>query len=324
MSPSRIGLGRVAQAWDSFFYQPVDRRAAALFRIGFALLVLINTLGYYDHLEMWFGESGVLPLDVSRAVIDPDTLTVFAWLPPTNAVLWSCYALFNIQIVGLLIGFAARFNAVGVFVWLVSFDHRNVLIYDGEDTVFRIFAFLLIFLPLADTLSVNAYLKSRLGVAQDTSRPKAAWAFRLIQIQTVLIVWCSAVEKLRGQEWIDGTALYYISRSEDLFGRFPLPSAPFEWLPAVVFMTWSVLTVELSLPILIWFKSTRRLALAAAILFHLGLDYSMNLFLFQWIMILGWLTFVTRDDLRALREKLQSLTRGVQSKSSPRLQNGTN
>lgn len=311
MSTSPLGLGRVAQAWDSFFYQPVDRHAGAAFRIGFALLLLVNSLGYYEHLEMWFGESGVLPFEISRSVIDPDTLTIFALLPATNAVLWTCYAVFNLQIVGLLVGFAARFNAIGVFVWLVSFQHRNQLIYDGEDTVFRIFAFLLIFLPLADTLSVDAYLKSRRGGAGDPGRPRAAWALRLIQIQTVLIVLCSVLEKLRGPEWIDGTAMYYVSRMEDLFGRFPVPSAPFEWMPAVALITWSVLGVELWLPILIWFKLTRRLVLVAAILFHLGIDYTMNLFLFQWIMVLGWLTFVEREDLRTLRGKFESLKRRV-------------
>ena len=43
---------------------------------------------------------------------------------------------------------------------------------------------------------------------------------------------------------------------------------------------------------------TRRIAIAVAIAFHLAIDYSMNLFLFHWLMILGVLSFAEHDELR--------------------------
>jgi vitamin K-dependent gamma-carboxylase-like protein len=103
--------------------------------------------------------------------------------------------------------------------------------------------------------------------------------------------------KLAGDEWIDGTALYYVSRLDDFFGRFPIPAWLFDTPWVVAPMTWGVLIVELAVPMLIWFKETRRWCLLATVLFHLANEWTMHLFLFHWIMLVGWLSFLTTDDL---------------------------
>ena len=48
-------------AWNRFFHEPADPRIPALIRIGYASLVLINLVAWFPYLEMWFGETGVLP-----------------------------------------------------------------------------------------------------------------------------------------------------------------------------------------------------------------------------------------------------------------------
>ena len=57
-------------------------------------------------------------------------------------------------------------------------------------------------------------------------------------------------------------------------------------------VSWSVLLVEFLIPCLLWNRRTRLLGLALAVPFHLGIDYSMNLNLFHWIMLTGLLSFV--------------------------------
>ena len=56
--------------------------------------------------------------------------------------------------------------------------------------------------------------------------------------------------------------------------------------------TWSAVLIELTLPILVWFRKTRMLALVVLFLFHLSLEYMMNLNMFQWLMIVGWMSFL--------------------------------
>ena len=62
--------------------------------------------------------------------------------------------------------------------------------------------------------------------------------------------------------------------------------------------TWSALAIEAALPILLWFRPTRRPAIVAGIGLHLAIEASMNLFLFEWIMILGLLSFVRPEEWR--------------------------
>jgi hypothetical protein len=56
---------------------------------------------------------------------------------------------------------------------------------------------------------------------------------------------------------------------------------------------------------LVWFKEVRYYVLLAAVVFHLGLDWSMNIPQFQFIMITALITFVDPSDLSALVDKIR-------------------
>ena len=300
----------IQRHWNRFFHAPVDPAPCALIRIGFAFLLLINNLVLTPDLLKWYGPDGVLPLIASRMVIDSDTLTLFQILPETHAALLVAFGIYNLHAVCVLIGWRTRLNCICLFIWLVSFQHRNLIILDGEDTVFRLIAFLLIFMPAGAKHSVDSRRASAAG------RPsiQTAWALRLLQLQMSLIYLSTAILKFGGSDWRDGTALYYVIRLDDLFGRFPIPLSLFESLAAIKVMTWTVLVVELALPVLLWIPRTKLYAVATALLLHLLLDYSMNLFLFQWIMIVGLLSFVSVDDIANIR-KGSLLTRWNRARS---------
>ena len=86
----------------------------------------------------------------------------------------------------------------------------------------------------------------------------------------------------------------------DLFGRFPVPHYLFDTPWTVRAMTWSVLYVELVIPFLIWIPKARRFSLLVLLAFHLSNEWAMHLFLFHWIMLCGWMSFLTTQDLDAL------------------------
>src|SRR6476620_7685871 len=210
-------------AWNRFFHEPSDPRVPALIRIGYACLVLVNLTSLYPYLDMWFGDAGVLPRQLGYTA--GYQWSVLTWLPGDAAMLRICFWIFTLQTVCLLLGFASRFSAVSVFVWLVSFQHRNQLILDGEDKVLRLMGFFLIFMPLAEVWSVDAWLSGRRatdGAGRYVSQA-SSWALRMLQIFMVLVMFATAVWKATGETWRDGTALYYVARVDDLFGRFPVP-----------------------------------------------------------------------------------------------------
>ncbi len=281
-------------AWNQFFFREADLSIFGPIRIAYATLMLLNVLAWWPNLEKWFSDDGVMTLAVSKMVIDSDSLTLFQWLPLTTTVVWVCYAILIVALINVLLGCWTRLNLVVVFVLFTSFVHRNNLIFDGEDVMFRMMTFYLILSPAGHYLSLPHWIRRKKNspaqVREVDLRP--IWPLRLIQIQTTCILFFSGIEKLSGAQWLDGTALYYVSRLDDLFYRFPVPDFLFVSLPWIAFLTWSALVFELTVPLAVWFRPFRKYALVLVIMFHLSLDYMMNLNLFQWIMIVGWVSFI--------------------------------
>jgi hypothetical protein len=215
--------------------------------------------------------------------------------------LWVGYGLLVAHAILLTAGWHTRIQAVCVLVWLTSFHNRNIAIVDGEDTLFRLFAFYLALCPSGWAWSLDARRR------KSDEPPPIPWALRLFQLQICVIYLSSAIEKTSGHDWTSGTALYYVARLDDTFGKLPIPAFPFETLWMIKAMTWSVLALEWALPVFLWVKRTRRLAVVVAIAFHLAIDSTMNLFLFHWLMILGLLSFLDYDELAAPFRRLRRI-----------------
>lgn len=146
---------------------------------------------------------------------------------------------------------------------------------------------------------MDAWLGRRRARRRGERELQPGWTLRLFQIQMTLVYVAAAWHKLRGDAWIDGTALYYVTGLEDLFGRFPVPEWLTSWTLATRWLTWAVIGVEAWMPIGLWVARWRRPTLVVGFLFHLTIDYAMNLFLFQWVMMAGLVAFVSADELRA-------------------------
>lgn len=286
--------------WNAFFFAPADPRVCSVLRILYGILLLIYVGIWAPDLTRWFGERGLLPLQAARLMVDEDAWTLLAWIPQQPWALWLCYGMLVTHALLLLLGWHTRLQAIMVFVWLVSFQHRNILIVDGEDTVFRLFAFYLALCPAGWAWSLDA---RRRRLKDRATPPPIPWGLRLFQIQMTVIYLSSAIEKTAGDDWRAGTALYYVARLDDSFGKLPLPAFLFEKLWLVKLMTWSVLLLEWTLPVLLWPRRTRRIALAIGIVFHLSIEYTMNLFLFHWIMIVGLLSFLDGEELDRLTKR---------------------
>lgn len=287
---------------DRFLVPRFDFRILAAMRVGFSVLLLINVLVLLPDLERFFSETGALPYHASRSVLDPDAWGLFDWLPRTTGILWTLYGLLVASILSLMVGFRSRLSALFVFVLLTSFQHRNMMLFDAEDTVFRLFAFFFVFAHAGRAWGIDARLDPR-------SDPAPTWPIRLFQVQLSTIYLSAGLLKLVGGDWLDGTALYYVARLDDLFGQMPLPDFMFEWMPLVRVLSWGVVLTELTLPVALWFERTRRPALVVGFLLHLSIEYAMHLFLFHWIMLVGLLSFTRLEDWRAVWARVPRMLR---------------
>src|SRR5439155_1690438 len=104
-----------------------------------------------------------------------------------------------------------------------------------------------------------------------------------------------------------GTAVYNMTRLVE-FERFPLPPL-FDHLWAIRAATWGSLLVEAALATLVWVPRLRYPVLAAGAGLHLGVEYAMNVPLFQWLMLACLTTFVPPAHVAAVARRVASRTR---------------
>lgn len=290
----------ILSAVDRFLFEACDPIVCSAMRIAFAFLLIIYTSIWMLDSELWFTDAGVLTARSAQA-LNPQQLSIFFGSPSSSGWVRLALAVLFVQCGLLLLGCWSRVQMACIFVWLVSFQHRNPIICDGEDTVFRLFSFMMIFMPLDHRWSL---LRALWGWPQSLARFEHAWALRLIQFEVTAIYASNAWSKFQGDLWRDGTAIYYVSKTPEYFGRGWLPGGLFEVAWFVNFATWSVLVCEMVLPIALWLGPTRRWAIGLGVGMHLAIEYSMNLFLFEWVMVVGLMAFIAPSDLRGLSQLL--------------------
>jgi hypothetical protein len=119
-----------------------------------------------------------------------------------------------------------------------------------------------------------------------------------MQLEMCLIFFSTAGLKLSGKHWTEGNALHFVVQLDDLYGKFFNPDWLFGYNNSLKFLTYSTIVLEVLAPVLLWFERTRIPTLVMVSLFHVGIDLSMNLNCFHWIMIVGWLSFSIQPSKR--------------------------
>lgn len=283
-------------AVDRFFMSPYDLRILEVVRRAYGMLLLLYVGWLWPDRHLFFGQGSYLPAETAKQVVDPDVFSLYSLAPDSPITITLALACLAATGLAMLLGKFPRIAALIAFFLLVCVQHANIMLFDAEDVVFRLFAFFLIFVPPWRDMQPT----EDSGTAA-TPGPWGypAWPLRLFQLQFCVIYFCTAIQKSDGVLWLDGTAVYYALRLDDMT-RFMLPEAITESMALLKLLTWSTLVLEFGVPLLIWFRRTRWFCIAGAVLFHLGTDYAMNLCLFHWIMIVGLMSFVRYEELQAI------------------------
>jgi Vitamin K-dependent gamma-carboxylase len=280
--------------WDEFFFKPQSPTPVCLFRILYGVVVLADLIMLRPEWLMWYGPHAIVSFDTINKLSLATSMSLFSILPQTNLATNIFFWVFLACTLCLTFGFMTRFTSVAVYVCLGSIQMRNGFILNSGDTLMLVTGFFLMFAPCAATLSVDHWLRSRRGKAEASVPLFSPWAQRMLQIQTALVYFATFYWKSMGVLWINGTAVYYALHLQD-FHRFPLP--PLHNLFLIKSLTWTTLLVEFSLGVLVWFKELRYPVLLAGLCLHLGIEYSMNIPLFEWIMVATYINFVEPEDL---------------------------
>ncbi len=294
--PARDALATVAQPPEGdhpftrrFWTAPLDLRPLGLMRITLGTVVLWSLATVAPVLRALLSDEGVLPRSVLLGgVARADRFSVFDLAGPL-AMTWALWLLAVVATLAFVAGWRTRWAAIATFVLVSGLHERNPMIFDGSDSVARVFLFWCLFLPIGATYSVDA------AEARAAGRPLpmhgAPFVVRLLQLQLCWIYVCTFLCKIGDRTWENGTALHYAFGLDHLFTR-RLGAALFNagWL--TVPATYGTLAFEAAFVLLVFApiqqSRLRKLALLAGLGLHVGIALTMNVGNFSLMMLASY------------------------------------
>jgi hypothetical protein len=306
-------LYNLCKKFVAFILAPGSALPLALFRIIFGLVTLEYCILVAPELITCFSDTnGILRISTLPNIFAIPVLDLVAQLPPGDGPLVAFFSVFAIACFCLTIGLFSRVSSIIVYLGLVSFLHRNIYVHHGGDHLMGLAAFWMMFAPTGAALSVDRWIKQKRNPSIVIPTQVSLWAVKAFQLQFVLVYWQASLSKIASPSWWDGTAMYYVFRYLE-FARFPVPSVMMNDLHIMQFLTWSTIAIEILGWTLIWFKETRYPVLMLLLAMHLGIEYAMNIPIFEHIMIASLFIFIRGEDAEAWFAKAKTWLSGNRS-----------
>jgi hypothetical protein len=305
MRPVIAGIARAASAFDRWVRKPVDPRPLAWFRSWFGFLTLVNLWMLWPDMPMWLANDGVLPPDVHRQTVFGPGLTIYLLTGYVDAAIWGIRLLALVGGLGLWLGVWPRCAACCAWLAATSYSWRNLSILHSGDCLVRIACFFLMFARTDGAASLPRWLGRRLrsdGAVPEPPAEVPAWPQRILQLQLCILYVVTGVWKALGGTWRDGTAVGMVLQLGE-FQRFPIPDWFMTPLASTVF-SYGTLAFELGFPLLVWVPRLRLPVLAAGLAFHAGLEWILNVQLFQWLITSYYILFL-RPSATGPRDPIQ-------------------
>lgn len=289
-------MNAVWSKWEQFWFGERDLYPLGVFRAVFAgiLFVMYSIRGL--EFQLFFSNEGLMPFDRARFFAPESYQPLFYWFPESNSLLAVCYVIFLFLLLGLTLGLFGRQLCWLVLVFHLMFFQRNYMAIYGADLISNFFLLALCFTNAHQHFSLRERVFKKAGAMKKSVLD--SMGMRMIQVQLCITYGFTGLEKFRGNEWWEGTAVWAVLTNTQLnFMDFSF----FHHIPViVVLMTWSTLLFEVYFPVVIWFRPFRKYWLLVGFLFHMGAAVFMSLPFFSLIMVSSYLVFLEREQLEKL------------------------
>jgi predicted DCC family thiol-disulfide oxidoreductase YuxK len=294
-------IENLLKSWNSFWFEPTTPVAMAIFRIFFGIILLENMLVHLlPDFDLYYGKNSLVPINDMMSLYWHSSyyFDLMAALPADDKYIYGAFWVMVAATVMMTLGLCTRVSSWVTFLLLMSFGAHFQLNQNAGDNYLRLATMCLALSNAGDAFSLDNLIRATRQDWRKTgfgARLSAPWAQRLLQIQICIAYGHTWYSKMEGKMWNDGTAVYYAVRYDDLM-RFPIPHI-FDQLPIYMILTWGTLAIEFALFTFIWWRPTRYWVMAAGLSLHLGIEYCMNLPMFEWSFMLTYLLFIYPEDL---------------------------
>lgn len=287
---ARTAVGRVVergiQAWLRFWFHTVDTRALEVVRIGVGLTLLLSYLGQAGELEAFYSEQGWLPLADTPSLTEEWSTLSLLFVFPSSEALWALWGATVLAAVAVCLGWKTRIALWVLWIGHYSFTRRAPTVAYGVDDLCSNLLLVLCVVPVGRCFALDA---RRAAMLSTLGRAARSVGLRLIQVQMAIIMGFAGLEKVQGDDWWDGTGIWFAMTDWE----FNFVSLwPFAKLPYLVnALSYGSVLLELLYPMLIWGRRTRGPILVITAALHLGVAMTMGLWLFSIGMLFGHFVF---------------------------------
>ena len=276
-------------------------RSFAVLRIIYGIGLLLTLVPSIPERSMLWGPASFW--------VDPEAKRrgYFLWdtiLTKQNEVLFDLAFFAMILIVFLfMIGFQTRLMGILTLVFVVALQANNLYVLNGGDTLYRITLLFLVFANLGAHYSVDSWLAKRRRsqrvrrqfVPSHIRNSLHNVALVLCCFQIIIVYTVSGIWKLAGEEWLDGTALFYALRI-DAFMLYPAFNELLWQSSLLIYIaTFIALWAQTLFPLALLWRPTRIFVLIALVFMHSGIGILLGLWPFSLAMIALDMLFI-RDS----------------------------
>lgn len=275
-----------------------------LFRIAFGSIATLNLLMLLSQWTDWFTEYGFFPAWMIDFYVGRQAKFAGQEIPRVNVFLINLEPdptfalLLTYLVVSILFTIGRWTKPVSILfaILTVSFQHRTSMILHGGDTVLRVYALYAAMSPCGAACSLDRLVALGRGTAGQVAERVPLWTQSLISFNVTLIYFTTVWIKWGGSMWRDGVATYYPNRLGE-FERFPVPPFLIDF-PMVRVTTYATLLTEFAFVSFVYYRPFRNYAIAAGLLMHTYIEYSMNIPIFAFLMVSGYLSFYDGEEFQ--------------------------
>jgi len=288
------------KAWQRFWFAEIPPHSYALLRILIGLIGFASLIGLRDLSAFW-ALDGIVPSDDRGLGLKAFVLSHDLGGVAGQALFVFSLVSFASMTVGFRTGLAVALSLGASLVQIAW----NVLPLSGAQATVKVVLFCLIWADCGAVWSLDAWLAARRRRDSDSQDPPLAVIapLRLVRFQVAMIYLSTGLWKLFNDHWRDGSALHYVLNNH-LYRRYPagLPTS-LDWLATAA--TYLTLFWELGFAFMLLYRPTRRLALLAGVLIHIGMLATIEIGPFSWVMLATYVAFVDPWNVPALPSKLR-------------------
>jgi hypothetical protein len=289
-------ISKLWSVWERFIFFTPSYYVVGVFRF---LVGLTGVVLYTNRILDWrfyFTDDGPVQLSWAFDAMPEFYRPLLTWFPTSGAMILGLHILFIVLLLTLCLGIGGRLNAIAVMIINAIFLQRNFTILYGADRVIAFWFFFLVFTDCNREFSLARHWGWKKSPPNACNDAFTAVGFRLSQIQLCVIYGITGMEKLKGGNWWDGSALWAI------FGNRQLMLFDLSWMRELSFviplMTFGTVLFEIYFPVLIWLRPTRPWVLSMGVVFHFLIGLTMGIPYFSAAMLAAYVLFCDESLLR--------------------------